>query len=92
MKVTVRYSAQARHAAGRAFEEIELGVPISIKALLAHLAEKNENGLRNLLVDANGNSRAAVLVFVNDEQMQPGASDQIKDGDEVEILSPISGG
>ena len=92
MKVIVRYGAQARVAAGCASEEIELAAPISIKALLAHIAARNEKGLRTLLLDTNGNTSPAVLIFVNEEQMSPGAAHQIRDGDEVEIISAISGG
>jgi molybdopterin converting factor small subunit len=43
-----------------------------------------------LLLDANGQPNETILVFVNDEQMEPGV--ELKDGDIVTLLSPIAGG
>ena len=91
MKVNVRYAAQARHAAGCSSETIELASPCSISELLLKIAKQKE-GLRNLLLDSNGNANGALLVFVNEEQISSRSPQQINDGDDVEILSPISGG
>jgi molybdopterin converting factor small subunit len=89
MNVVVRYLAQLRRLAGRSEERVSLSGPCSVGQLVADLAEAN-NGLRRALLDDRGGLRAAILIFVGDEQAT--ADRTLKDGDEVILMTPIAGG
>ena len=91
MTVTVRYAAQARQASGVAAEELALSPGAAIAELLKAAATKHE-ALRPLVLDTNGKPHRALLLFVNDEQAFAGSAVVLKNGDIVEIMTPISGG
>ena len=91
MRITVRYSAQARQIVGRDSEPMEFDRPATVRDLLSHLAERH-TALRGLLVTAQGEPQAALLVFIGDEQVEPGFTRALREGDAVSILSPIAGG
>jgi molybdopterin converting factor small subunit len=82
MTVTVGYSGQARAAAGRAREIVELADRATVEVLLAELV--------NRYGDAMGAVAPALLVFVGEEQV--GREVALTDGADVMLLSPIAGG
>ncbi len=91
MKVTVRYMAQLRRAAGVADEEVELDQPCSAAELLKRLAEQHGLPFRTLLLgDADG-VRPAVLLFIGDEQVGPETA-PLQDGAVLTVLTPMAGG
>ncbi len=92
MRVTVQYSAQARQAAGRSYEEIVLPDNATLTALLQHLAQSHGDLMRRLLLDADNNPHPSVLIFVNEEQVTWSAPPVLHDGDDIILLSPVSGG
>jgi molybdopterin converting factor small subunit len=89
MNVVVRYFGQLRRAAGRGEERASLPDPSSVADLVKHLAQNNER-LRGVLLDNEGEVRASLLVFVGDEQA--GKQRPLTDGDEVTLMTPIAGG
>jgi molybdopterin converting factor small subunit len=91
MKVTVKYMAQIKQAAGVGSEQVELDQPCSVQELVAGLAERRGQPLRKLLLDERGGVQPTVLLFVGDSQVE-GDRLQLKDGDVVTLLSPIAGG
>ena len=91
MKVAVRYMAQLRHAAGAGSEQIDLDRPCSVGELLTRLADCHGGPFRDLLLDAGGGVRPAVLLFVGDEQVGPERAG-LGDGDVVTVLTPMAGG
>jgi molybdopterin converting factor small subunit len=91
MKLTVRYSGLARAAAGKASEEIDLPAPADLRTLLAELSRRHGAAIQPLL--ATGEHGApAVLAFVGDQQVTWQSPVALKEGDEIMLLSPISGG
>jgi molybdopterin converting factor small subunit len=87
MKVTVRYTAQVRRAAGVSVEEVHLDQPCTLAQLLRRLAERHGDAFgRMVLLDG------AALLFVNAEQVAAGAEQHLHDGDVVSVLGPIAGG
>lgn len=92
MRITVRYAAQVRHAAGRADERVELDGPCSVSALVRLLAARHGSPLRELILDPPGQPHPALLLFVGDEQVEPGREPTLRDGDEVTLLAPMAGG
>ena len=91
MRVSVRYMAQLRQAAGAAVEQVELDRPCSVGELLTHLARRHGAPLRDLLVDAGGVPHSGVLLFVGEEQVDLEKA-TLRDGDVVTVLTPMAGG
>src|SRR5262245_36326091 len=92
MKITIRYRAQVRLAAGVPSEEVELAQTYSMREFIARLAERHGDPLRQLLLDTGGNLHPTILLFVGDEQVEPADRVEWKDGDVVTVLSPMAGG
>jgi len=92
MNVEVRYSAQAREAAGVAVERVEVAEGASLRDVLADLARRHGAAMGKVLLDDGGAPHPSVLLFVNDEQVQWANPPELKDGDTLAIMSPISGG
>jgi len=92
MKVTVKYSAQARLATGRASEEIDLDEPVTVHDLVIRLSRQHGTAFRRLALDANGCPHPSLLVVIGDDQVRPNDHRKLAAGDQVTIMSPISGG
>jgi molybdopterin converting factor small subunit len=92
MKVTVKYAAQARVATGLSLEVVELDEPTTIHDLVIRLARQHGTAFRRLALDANGCPHPSLLVVIGDDQVRPGDHRKVASGDEVTIMSPISGG
>jgi len=91
MKLTVRYSGLARAAAGKASEEIDLPAPADLRTLLAELSRRHGPAMHPLLAIGD-HGAPAVLAFVGDQQVTWQSPVALKEGDEIMLLSPISGG
>lgn len=92
MNITVQYSAQARHAVGRAAEQRTLARPTTVQAMLQELATTHGEALQRLVLTATGEPQPALLVFVNDEQVPTNSTRELRAGDTLTLLPPISGG
>jgi molybdopterin converting factor small subunit len=92
MKVSVRYMAQLRSAAGVAAETVDLDGPCTASELAARLAAGHGDALRRLLLGADGRLSPIILVFLGDSQVGPGEPLPLKDGDVITLLSPVAGG
>ena len=91
MKITVKYMAQVKQAAGASSEVVELAGPCSVGECIARLAERHGEPLRRLLLEADGQVQPALLLFVGEEQVEPETA-ALVDGDVVTILAPMAGG
>jgi MoaD family protein len=91
VRLKVSYSGQARAAAGCGSEEFELPATATLRDLLLAIASRHGERMAELL-DFKNRGAPAVLLFVNEEQVSWEAPPVLKDGDEVMLLSPISGG
>src|SRR2546428_2371220 len=67
MNVTVRYLAQAREAAGRASEEIELDGPTTLHDLIVRLARQHGSAFAKMALDGAGGPHPSLLVVIGDE-------------------------
>jgi molybdopterin converting factor small subunit len=92
MKITVQYSAQARVAAGRSSETVELPDSETIRDLVVRLGRQHGEAMRRLLLKADGSPHPSLLVFVADEQVRPDEQRALRSGEVVSIMTPISGG
>ena len=60
--------------------------------LVLYLAEKHGQLFKDLILDMEGNLSRMILASVNGVQVQGRTSADLKDGDLVNLMSPISGG
>ena len=89
MRVTVEFFGPAREAAGQARLPVDCDGPVTAPDLVARLARERGGRLAHLLL-AHDRLAPSVLVAVNDVQV-PGPA-PLKDGDEITVLPPVSGG
>ena len=92
MKITIEYSAQIRRTLGVSEETIDLVDSQSLHDLISHLAEKHGQLFKDLILDVEGNLSRMILASVNSVQVQESTSVDLRDGDRVNLMSPISGG
>ncbi len=92
MRVSIRYLAQLRQAAGRASEDIELKEACSAREFVVRQACCHGDALRQLLLKGKEKLQPTILLFVGDEQVGPEDQTPLKDGDVITVLTPIAGG
>jgi sulfur-carrier protein len=92
MRITVEYAAQIKRAAGRGTETFECDSPCTVQDLLCRVADQHGETLGNLLFDNDRRLHSSILLFVGDSQVRSDQPRELKDGDVLTILSPISGG
>ncbi|MEM0232816.1 MAG: ubiquitin-like small modifier protein 1 [Candidatus Nezhaarchaeales archaeon] len=93
MKVKVKFFALIREVAGvkEVEEEVEDGT--NVRKLLENLCEKMPERFRNLIFNGQEVSRN-LIILVNRKGIREldGLETKLKDGDEVALLPPVSGG
>ena len=92
MNIHVRYFAQLKLAAGTAEETVALRPAMTLDGLLQRLAELHGEPLRQLLFHDNGTRRQSILVSIGDRQIPLGEKLELRDGERVTLLAPMSGG
>jgi molybdopterin converting factor small subunit len=90
MNINVLYLGPIRQAAGKSAERVSIAEPCTMEGLVQHLAAAATPPLRRLLVDDQGKMQPALLLFVEDDQVD--AARALRDGDVVTVLSPMAGG
>jgi molybdopterin converting factor small subunit len=91
MKITVKYLAQVKQAAGASSEVVDVARPCHVAELIAQLTERHGEPLRRLLLDDDGKVQPALLLFVGEEQVDSQTA-ALADGDVVTVLAPMAGG
>jgi molybdopterin converting factor small subunit len=89
VKVTLRYLAQVKQAAGHGVEVVELHPGCTLAELLAAQA-RQRSALASLLLTPEGRVQPALLLFVGDTQAGP--ETVLHDGADVTVLAPMAGG
>jgi sulfur-carrier protein len=92
MVITVEYTAQLKRASGTAREEFEMSHSSTLVDLVNAIADRHVEELTRMLKTADGAPQSTVIPFVGDDQSRWDASDVLRDGVTVTLLSPISGG
>ena len=92
MNVRVIYTTQLRAALGRGWEEIDLPGPATLPGLLDRLGQLHGPTFRDLVLDSQGRPLPSILLCVGDQQIRADTAGDLKEGDQVTILSAISGG
>ena len=92
MNIKLRYTAQLKDVAKLGTDEIELKEKEGIQILLNRLVEKYDKAFGAILFDKEGNYRNSNLIVLNRAQVNYEEDSLLRDGDQVAIMSPISGG
>ena len=88
MKITFTYFAQIRQLAGTESETVE--VPDGATAFEALKNVDHGEAFRALLFDESGELRPVILLIIN--EVLTAADHVLKDGDKVQLFSPVAGG
>ena len=72
---------------------LEMPETADLKKMLTDMADRYSDG-RDLLFDKDGNIRRHLMIQVNKKRIAPSKAEEIilKDGDEIIIYPPVSGG
>jgi len=93
MKIKVKFFALLREATGTKEVEEEVEEGTTVKGLLERLSNKLPKRFRELVFEGQEVSRN-VIILVNRRGIREleGLETKLKDGDEVALLPPVSGG
>jgi molybdopterin converting factor small subunit len=89
MRVTVEFFGPAREAVGESRLGVDCDSSATAQDLVARLARERGGRLAHLLL-ADDRLAPSILIAVND--VQAAGPVPLKDGDEITVLPPVSGG
>ena len=92
MKLQVLFTTQLKTALGRGRDEIELPGSPTVRDLLEHLGELHGDAFRQFVWDRPGELRQSMLICVGSECVGRDLTTVLSEGDEITLLSPVSGG
>ena len=84
MIITVRLFAAARQAAGRGTDEFELPEGTTLRGALAAATGRYGGEFPDVLATAR--------VWINGDEPPHGPETPVREGDEIAVLPPVSGG
>jgi len=90
MQISVHFMSQIKRAAGCSSETVDVPGPMSLRDFLRSLADRHDSTFRGMLLDDAGEPRRTLLLFVGDDHAE--LDHELRDGDIVTILTPMSGG
>ncbi len=92
MQLTIRYETLLKRATGVATQTLEIAEGCDVRDVVSRLAQEASDAAKSMLVDASGSVQPSLLIFVNNRQVTASESCKVTSGDEVTLMSPISGG
>ncbi len=92
MKITIHLLGQARQLAARGCLEVELPDGACVNDTLPPILEGADARLATLLSDDEGRLRRSVMVVLRNETIDASQPGLLRDGDELSLLPPMSGG
>jgi MoaD family protein len=90
LKVKTLYFARLRELTGREAEELDVTEGSRCIDVVRAIAERYGEGLRRYLFDESGALRRSFAIALNGERAAP--ETEVRDGDTVVVIPPISGG
>jgi len=92
MQIHVLFTAQLKDAAGAAGQMIDLPDQSTVRHLLTEIGQMHGERLRAMLFDSEGELLPSILLCLGNEQISIDHASLLSDGDELMLLSAISGG
>lgn len=92
MKIQLDLSTQLQERAGLSSNEITLDGPCGIQEAAQAIIQSSRAELKAFLFDDDGRLRPAILLSINDRQIDWQENPIVNEGDRISILSPIAGG
>ena len=92
MKIRLLYTAQLKAALGTSEEWIELPSGSTLSDCLEALLARHGEVLRTMLFDQDQNRWSSILPCIGNEQVPIDHPVPLNEGDEITLLSAISGG
>jgi MoaD family protein len=90
LRVRTLYFARLRELTGREAEELDVPEGSRCIDVVRAIAERYGEDLRRYLFDESGSLRRSLAIALNGERASPEA--EVKEGDTVVVIPPISGG
>ena len=92
MKIKFQYTSQIAMLANRDEEIIEVANPFTIQNAISKLLQTKSEDFKSLLFNKSNELLPAILLIKNGNQINYTENEPLKDGDEILIFSPMSGG
>ncbi len=92
MTIKLIFTAQIKEAVGLGSDNIAIYENEKLQSLLRRLAERYGEKFRKILYDDKGRYHNSNLIVINEEQIAYNENISLNDGDELILLSPVSGG
>lgn len=92
MQVSVSYATQIRRVTGTSSELLEVALSATLQDVIEVACERHGDKLRTALLDSEGQIQYSIMVCLNDQQVTDASKQRVSQGDEVLVVSAISGG
>ena len=92
MIIRIHYTTQLRMALGIDSEKVDVPRDSTLLALLRQLRQQHPEALEQYVLNARNELQPSVLLCVGDRHVGSDLSVPLQEGEEVTILSVISGG
>jgi molybdopterin converting factor small subunit len=92
MKVKVIYLAQKKKAASLSTETIEFDETCTVQDFVTNNLCERHQKMKDYIYNADGSINETILLFIKDTEIKWRTPEQLNDGDEMTIMSPIMGG
>ena len=92
MQIHVLYTAQLKDAAGTAGQLIDLPDESTVRCCLTEIGQMHGERIRAMLFGSDGELLPSILLCLGNEQISIDHPAPLSDGDELILLSAISGG
>ena len=92
MNIRLRFTAQLKDQAGTETDQIQISDEMRLKELIDLLVLRYGEGFKQILFNHEGVYRNSNLIAINMEQVSYQDNNQLNEGDELTLISPVSGG
>lgn len=92
MLVSVQYTTQLKAALGVTQQQVQLRDDATLSDLLKQLTEQHGAAFADLVLMADGRLLPSIIICIDDQQRSADPEIPLQDGNQVMLLSAISGG